>query len=114
MDAITEGLGIPEGSAFTVVVEFEVAPDRQGALLSGLSVEARRHFSTRPGFISATLHASHDGRRVLNYARWTSEAAYGRFRDSPGDGPSRVHALVAELGASIVSSRTYVASRVID
>lgn len=106
--------GDTEDEGFTVVVEFEVAPVRQAALLSGLSIEAKRHFSTQPGFVSATLHASHDGLRVLNYARWTSEEAYSRFRDAPGDGPSRVHALMAELGATIVDSRTYVASVVIE
>ena len=29
-----------------------------------------------PGFISANLHASLDGSRVINYAQWASERQY--------------------------------------
>jgi heme-degrading monooxygenase HmoA len=35
---------------------------------------------TAPGFLSATLHRSLDGRRVTMYARWRSEADYAAMR----------------------------------
>jgi heme-degrading monooxygenase HmoA len=30
----------------------------------------------KPGFISANIHASADGERVVNYAQWQSEAHF--------------------------------------
>jgi hypothetical protein len=33
-------------------------------------------FVTVPGFISANLHTSLDGTRVVNYAQWASEQQY--------------------------------------
>ncbi|MFI9228478.1 hypothetical protein [Streptomyces rimosus] len=33
-------------------------------------------FLAVPGFVSANLHVSLDGRRVVNYARWAGEEQY--------------------------------------
>lgn len=60
----------------TLINVFTCAPERQGELLTllrTLTDEVTRHL---PGFLSATLHRSLDGRRVANYAQWESEAAW--------------------------------------
>ena len=35
------------------------------------------------GFVSANIHRSLDGRRVVNYAQWTSVAAFRAMQDDP-------------------------------
>jgi hypothetical protein len=60
----------------TLVNVFTVAPSRQDDLVAALGKASDEVFVTVPGFISANLHASLDGTRVVNYAQWSSEQAY--------------------------------------
>ncbi len=66
----------------TMVNVFTVAPEKREALIELLADGIRRVTSRQPGFVSATIHVSLDGTRVLNYAQWRDRAAYDRlFRD---------------------------------
>ena len=60
----------------TLVNVFTVAPERQAELVDALDRATATVFVGDPGFVSANLHASLDGTRVINYAQWTSAAAY--------------------------------------
>ena len=51
-----------EGDTFTQVVQFEVEPDKQAALIAAIVAEVERWVRHRPGFVSSTFHASLDGR----------------------------------------------------
>lgn len=53
-----------------------VAENRTAAcdLLSALSTATERGMKQRPGFVSANLHVSRDGKHVTNYAQWRSQA----------------------------------------
>jgi len=54
----------------TLVNVFSVSPERQQQL-ADLLVEATRSVMNRlPGFVSANIHSSLDGTRVVNYAQW--------------------------------------------
>ncbi|MBV9077774.1 MAG: antibiotic biosynthesis monooxygenase [Methylobacteriaceae bacterium] len=77
---------IRENATFTQVVRFEVAPEKQEALIAAIVAEVERWVRFRPGFVSSTFHASLDGRHVLNYAQWESEEAFRGFtRDPEGE-----------------------------
>ena len=68
---------------FTLVNVFTVAPDRQGelvALLVDATEQTMRHL---PGFVSANIHRSLDGKKVVNYAQWESAAAFEAMRNNP-------------------------------
>ncbi len=72
----------------TLINVFTVRPDRQRALVEALTRatdEVMRHV---PGFISANIHASDDGTRVINYAQWQSADAY---REMFADLSARAH-----------------------
>jgi hypothetical protein len=57
---------------FTLINVFSVAPDQQQQL-ANLLIEATEHTMRHlPGFISANIHNSFDGRHVVNYAQWRS------------------------------------------
>ncbi len=52
----------------------DVDPANQRQLIDILVEGTEKVISHRPGFISVTLLASADGRRVINLARWRSAA----------------------------------------
>ena len=56
------------GSVVTQINVFTVEPDRQQPLIDYLA-EAARVASEVPGWMSASLHRSLDGTRVVNYAQ---------------------------------------------
>ncbi|MBO0840022.1 MAG: antibiotic biosynthesis monooxygenase [Sciscionella sp.] len=67
----------------TLINVFTVTPDRQRELVDLLvraTEEVMRHL---PGFISANIHASIDGTRVVNYAQWQSADAFQAMLDNP-------------------------------
>jgi len=74
---------IAEDDTFTQVVQFEVAPAKQQALIAAIVAEVERWVRHRPGFVSSTFHASLDGKHVLNYAQWRTEADFHAFAADP-------------------------------
>lgn len=67
----------------TVINVFTVAPGNQARLV-GLLVQATAEvmrFLT--GFISANIHQSDDGTRVVNYAQWRSRADFEAMMKNP-------------------------------
>jgi hypothetical protein len=75
--------------SFTQLIEFEIEPQQQPALVSALSLQTERLAQHHSGFLSASIQASDDGRRVLNYLQWQSreagEAAFQSFESGEQD-----------------------------
>ena len=65
------------------VALLEVEPAKQYALTNVLIAEAGRWMRHWPGFVSATFHASLDGRHVTNYAQWRTKADFHGFIADP-------------------------------
>ena len=60
----------------TLINVFTVEPANQQRLVDVL-VDATEHtMKQMPGFISASIHKSLDGKRVVNYAQWRSRADF--------------------------------------
>jgi quinol monooxygenase YgiN len=79
---------------FTLINTFEVSPDRQEAVIGALRQFTEQHARFLPGFIGASVHASVDGRRVVNYVQWEREANLAAMMATP-----QAKAHVAEVGA---------------
>ncbi len=79
---------------FTLMNTFTVLPQRQGAVVESLRRFTERHARFLPGFIGASVHASVDGHRVVNYVQWESEADLGAMMASA---PAQAH--IEEVGA---------------
>lgn len=61
-------------SGYVVLINtFTVEPDRAGELLAVLSRATEDGMRQMPGFVSANLHVSRDGRHIANYAQWRSQ-----------------------------------------
>jgi len=74
---------VPGAALLTLVNVFETTPDTQRKLIELLTAETEEVMSRQPGFVSANLHASRDGLRVVNYAQWESTAAFEAMRRNP-------------------------------
>lgn len=72
----------PEKKELTLINVFEVSPENQQQL-TDLLVEASQTMKQLPGFISANLHKSYDGKYVVNYAQWRSQRDYDAMQHNP-------------------------------
>ena len=74
---------------FTQLIEFQIEPRQQSALVLALSEQTERLAQGHEGFLSASVQVSDDGRRVLNYLQWRTradgEAAFNRLECEGGD-----------------------------
>jgi heme-degrading monooxygenase HmoA len=68
----------------TLINVFTVAPERASELAEALRVATEETVRFVPGFVSANIHVSTDGTRVVNYAQWRSAEAYQAMFDDPG------------------------------
>ena len=75
-----------DDGSMTLVNVFTVEPGSQQELVDVL-VEATGTMVRMPGFISANIHRSVDGTRVVNYAQWRSDADYQAMHRHPDAAP---------------------------
>jgi heme-degrading monooxygenase HmoA len=75
---------IQEGtSAVTLVNVFTVEPKDQLRLVEHWQQATEEVIRHLPGFISANVHRSLDGTKVINYAQWKSQDAFDAMRHNP-------------------------------
>ncbi|MER7014508.1 antibiotic biosynthesis monooxygenase family protein [Saccharopolyspora sp. NPDC000359] len=67
----------------TLINVFTVQPDRQRALADLLARATEEVMQHLPGFVSANIHASTDGGKVVNYAQWRSVDDFHAMLDNP-------------------------------
>ena len=72
-----------ETNTTTLVNVFTVVPENQQNLVHVLKGGTDEFFSKAPGFISSSVLASKDGRRVINYSQWKSAKDVAAFRQDP-------------------------------
>lgn len=97
-----------------VIVQFETEPDQIEALIEGIAAVVERSFRPDRRFVSASFHARADGRRMLNYAQWTSAADYDAFMREIADGADReIGEAIARAGAKPLGPQPYVVRRVV-
>ena len=77
---------------FTLINVFSVAPDRQQELATLLIEATEQTMRHQPGFISANIHTSFDGRHVVNYAQWHSRDAFEAMLRNPDARPHMARA----------------------
>jgi len=61
---------VPGRDIATLINVFTVAPEEQQQLVDQLRAIIERTMTAQPGFISASVHKSLDGTRVVNYVQW--------------------------------------------
>jgi antibiotic biosynthesis monooxygenase (ABM) superfamily enzyme len=68
-----------DAEVVTLINVFEVAPEKQDALIEILEVATRETMRHLPGFVSANIHKSLDGSKVANYAQWKTVEDFQRM-----------------------------------
>lgn len=63
----------PDHDVVTLINVLTVDPERQDDLVDLLIASTEGSVRERPGFVSASIHPSLDGSRVVNYAQWRTE-----------------------------------------
>ena len=71
------------GPHATLINVFTVEPQQASALAALLDDATERVMRHVPGFVSANIHVSTDGTRVVNYAQWESAEAYRAMLATP-------------------------------
>jgi quinol monooxygenase YgiN len=71
----------------TLINVFTVKPEKQQALVDLLIEATDRTMKRQPGFVSATIHRSLDGTKVVNYAQWRSKGDFDAMRSNPDARP---------------------------
>lgn len=77
----------------TLINVFTVDPVNQQRLIDLLIRATDGLVNRAPGFISAALHRSLDGKKVTMYAQWRSAEDYQAMRQNPGPRPFLEEAL---------------------
>jgi quinol monooxygenase YgiN len=67
----------------TLINVFTVEPNNQQRLVDLLIDVTEKVMSQQEGFISANIHKSLDGTRVVNYAQWKSKEAFEKMLKNP-------------------------------
>ncbi len=83
-----------DGSAIALINTFFVAPENAERLVAMLDEATQKVMRGIPGFISANIHKSLDGTRVVNYAQWRSKEDFDAMRANPAAIPH-----MKEIGA---------------
>jgi heme-degrading monooxygenase HmoA len=66
----------------TLINVFTVEPANQQKLVDMLVETTEKMMKHVPGFVSASIHKSLDGVRVVNYAQWRSKQDFDAMRNS--------------------------------
>jgi quinol monooxygenase YgiN len=72
-----------ENEVVTLVNVFTVEPANQQKVVDMLVKATETTMKKIPGFVSASIHKSLDGVRVVNYAQWRSAQDFEAMRNNP-------------------------------
>lgn len=73
----------PGDEPITLINVFDVDPANQQQLLDVLIEATEQVMQHMTGFVSANLHTSLDGTRVVNYAQWRAKADFEAMLADP-------------------------------
>ena len=72
-----------ERNLMTLINVFTVDREKQNELADLLVRETDETMRHLPGFISASIHCSVDGTKVVNYSQWRSQEDFEALKENP-------------------------------
>lgn len=72
-----------DNQVVTLINVFTVSPENQQKLVDLLMEATAKTMKNVPGFVSANIHKSMDGVRVVNYAQWRSKEDFEAMTKNP-------------------------------
>jgi|SRR6476469_4083679 len=67
----------------TLINVFTVEPSKQEKLVELLIESTKQIMNKQEGFISANIHKSMDGTKVVNYTQWKNKEAFEKMLNNP-------------------------------
>jgi quinol monooxygenase YgiN len=67
----------------TLINVFTVDPSKQQQLIDALIKTTQKVWRLQDGFISASIHKSKDGKKVINYVQYEGKEAFDKRLDNP-------------------------------
>lgn len=98
---------------FTVIIEFELDPKFQLALINGV-VDVLKQYNVEghPGFVSTSFHASEDGTRVINYAQYQTKEAWKNWINN--DAKTKIDEVINNCGVTSQKVDSFQVEKVIE
>jgi quinol monooxygenase YgiN len=72
-----------DSEVFTLINLFNVEPNNQQELITTLKGGAETLLSKQPGYLSAAIHRSQDGKHAVVYSQWRSAEDFQAVRTNP-------------------------------
>ncbi|MEO6377739.1 MAG: antibiotic biosynthesis monooxygenase family protein [Caulobacteraceae bacterium] len=72
-----------DDGVMTLINTFDVEPDDADRLIAVLVEATEKVMRHRGGFVSANIHKSEDGSKVVNYAQWATRGDFEAMRADP-------------------------------
>ena len=72
-----------DNKVVTLINVFTVGPENQQRLVDVLLEATEKTMKHLPGFVSASIHRSFDGAKVVNYAQWRSREDFAAMMRNP-------------------------------
>ena len=72
-----------DSNIITLINIFTVDPQNQQRLVDMLVEATEQIMNIQEGFISANIHKSLDGTKVVNYAQWKSRDTFEKMLNNP-------------------------------
>jgi quinol monooxygenase YgiN len=72
-----------DSEVFTLINLFNVEPKNQQELITTLKGGAETLLSKQPGYLSAAIHRSQDGKHAVVYSQWRSAEDFQAVRTNP-------------------------------
>ena len=95
-----------EEKVFTVMIEIDV--DKEVASqYEAISLQWAPFFESRPGFVSQTVHRSHDGTKFITYLQWKSEQDHLNCKNAGEMDPESEFGKLMRAGNVRMIDRTY-------
>jgi hypothetical protein len=79
----TQSTIVAGGDVLTLIDVFTCPEERQNELVAALDKATAEVLRHQRGFIAASIHASLDRTRVVNYAQWATVEDFDAMRDVP-------------------------------
>jgi len=98
--SIQKGNGV-----LTLINVFTIEPGKQAELVNVLVRATNEVMKRMPGFISASIHRSFDGTKVVNYAQWADQGAFRAMQQNPKATEFSASRLPGSLSAGFGSRR---------
>jgi quinol monooxygenase YgiN len=67
----------------TLINEFTIEPSKQQEIIDALVETTKKVWRMQEGFISASIHKSKDGKKVVNYIQYKGKEAFDKRLDNP-------------------------------